>query len=141
MTIFYPAQGRNYLMNAGLHTSQPKITSWFVVPYEGDYTPQNDDTAANLGVRATEVTAYAEVARPEFVKSTAANGVVNNADNLASFTMSASKTIRGFAIVSSAGKGTSTGILLAIQKLTVPKAYTAGDVVKIPITLSLANQA
>ena len=139
MAIFYPAQGRNYLMDVVLNTSQPKITSWYVVPYEGDYTPQNDDTAANIGARATEITAYSETTRPEFVKSTANNGLVNNTGSLAQFTLTTNKTIRGFAILSSAGKGTGTGVLLAIQKLATPKAYSVGDVVKIPVIMSLSN--
>jgi len=126
-------------MDVGLNASQAKITSWYVVPYEGDYTPQNDDTAANIGVRATEITAYSEGTRPEFIKSNANNGLVNNAASLAQFTLTANKTIRGFMIMSSAGKGTGTGVLLAIQKLATPKSYSIGDVVKIPVSMLLAN--
>lgn len=138
MTLSFPAEGRNYLMDAGVHGAQ-QIGTWHIALYEGDYTPQEDDTAANIGIRATEITAYDELSRPEFVESAAASGATDNKGNLAQFTLNAAKTVRGFAIISSAGKGAATGKLLAYQKLAVPRAYGVGDVVKVPVSLTMSN--
>lgn len=140
MTLHYPAEGRNYIMDVAVH-GRTQVTTWYVLLFEGDYTPQEDDTAANIVGRATEITAYTEVARPTLVESAAASGSSNNAGNLAQFTLNAAKTVRGFAIVSASGKGATTGVLLAIQKLTTPRDYLSGDIVKVPVTLSLSNAA
>lgn len=140
MSLNYPAEGRNYIMDAAIHGGQ-QIGTWYVALYEGDYTPQEDDTAANIGARATEITAYTELTRPELVESAAAGGASDNTGNLAQFTLSAAKTVRGFAVVSSAGKGANTGKLLAYQRLATPRTYASGDVVKVPVSLILSNPA
>ena len=53
--------------------------------------------------------------------------------------MTAEKTVRAFAIVSSAGKGSTTGVLLAIQKLASGSTYPAGTVIRVPVLLTLSN--
>jgi hypothetical protein len=55
--------------------------------------------------------------------------------------MTAAKTIRAFGIVSSAAKGSTSGKLLAFQKLAAPVTYNNGDIVKVPVTLSALNLA
>ncbi|MBI2750807.1 hypothetical protein DBR23_03630 [Acidovorax sp. HMWF018] len=140
MTIHYPAEGRNHILDVVLHGAT-QVAEWRVAPYEGDYTPQDDDTAANIVARATEITAYSEATRPAFVESAASNGASDNTGNYAQFTLTAEKTVRAFAIVSSAGKGSTTGVLLAIQKLNAPVTYPAGTVVRVPVLLTLSNPA
>lgn len=140
MAIAFPIEARNHIMDVVLRNGT-KVPTWYVMLYEGNYTPQDSDTAANIGSRATEITAYSEATRPELVENAPVNGEINNAGALAQVTMTATKTIRGLAIVSSGGKGTGTGILLAIQKLATPVTYNAGDIVKVPITISALNIA
>lgn len=139
-TIFYPAEGRNHILDVTLHGAT-QVAEWRVALFEGDYTPQDDDTAANIVARATEITAYTESTRPAFVEGAAVGGATDNNGNHAQFTLSADKTVRAFAIVSSAGKGSTTGVLLAIQKLTAPASYPAGTVVRVPVLLTLSNPA
>lgn len=138
MSLFFPTQGRDHLMNVAVRGGA-QITAWYVVMFEGDYTPQEDDTAANIGARATEITAYAEAARPALAVGPSAGGATDNSTSVAQFTLTAAKTVRAFGVVSSAGKGTSTGVLLAIQRLTSPRTYGAGDVVKVPVALAFTN--
>lgn len=140
MAIVYPAEGRNYLLDVAVNNGS-KIGNWYVMLFEGNYTPQDSDTAANIVSRATEVTAYAEGTRLPLVIAAPANGKTSNAGNLARFTLNAPKTIYGFAIVSSAAKGGTTGKLLCLQKLATPRPYLAGDKVDVPITLELFNPA
>lgn len=140
MTIFYPAEGRSHMMDVTLHQGT-QYPTWYVALYEGDYTPQEDDTAANIVARATEVTAYSEATRPALVESAAVGGSSDNAGSFAQFTLTAEKTIRGYAVVSSAGKGSTTGVLLAIQKAPTARTYPAGTIIKVPVILSLANPA
>jgi len=138
MSLFFPAEGRNYLWDAGVRGGT-QFSPFYVALFEGDYTPQEDDTAANFAVRATECTAYTLGTRPEFVESAAAGGAVDNAAAVTQFTLNATKTVHGFAILSAPAKGATTGVLLCIQKLASPRTYGAGDVVKVPVVLNLAN--
>lgn len=138
MTMFYPAEGRNYLIDVAVNGA-PQITDFYVAFYEGDYTFRDDDTAANIAARATEITAYTENLRPEVLFSAAVGGTTSNAGQVAQFTLSAPKTVRSFAVLTSAGKGTGIGKLLCVQRLPSPRAYAAGDVVKVPISLNISN--
>lgn len=138
MTIFYPAEGRNHIWDVTLRGAT-QVPEWRVALFEGDYTPQEDDTAANIVARATEIIAYSESTRPIFTESAASSGASDNTGALAQFTLTAEKTVRAFAIVSSAGKGSTTGVLLAIQKLASGSTYPAGTVIRVPVLLTLSN--
>ncbi|MCB1610482.1 MAG: hypothetical protein KDI60_01675 [Xanthomonadales bacterium] len=140
MALYYPAEGRNYMMDVAVH-GRAQISSWYVLLFEGDYTPQEDDTAANIVARATEITAYVAGTRQALTVDAAVAGATDNADNLAEVTLNANKTVHGFAIVSAAAKGATTGVLLAIQKLATGRAYANGDVIKVPVSLALTNPA
>lgn len=138
MSLNYPAEGRNYLWDAGVRGGT-QYSPWYIALFEGDYTPQDDDTAANIGARATEITAYSQSTRPEFVEGVPVGGATDNDGNVAQFTLTANKTVRGFALLSAAGKGTTTGKLLCFQRLPSPRSYSAGDKVNVPINLTLTN--
>lgn len=138
MSLFFPAEGRNYLWDAGVRGGT-QFSPFYVALFEGDYTPQEDDTAANFAVRTTECTAYTLGTRPEYVEAPAGDGAVDNSAAITQFTLNATKTIHGFAILSAPAKGATTGVLLCIQKLASPRTYGAGDVVKVPAVLNLAN--
>ena len=140
MPIAFPKESRDHILDVVLHNGV-KTTEWYVALFEGNYTPQDSDTAANIGGRATEITSYAESTRPALTFNPPANGEINNAGGLAQVTMTATKTIRALGIVSSAAKGSTSGKLLAFQKLAVPVTYNNGDIVKVPVTLSALNLA
>lgn len=140
MAIAFPLEGRDYILDVAVHDGV-KIGNWYVALYEGNYTSQDSDTAANIGGRATEITAYSESTRPALTFNPPTNGAANNAGALAQVTMTATKTIRAFGIVSSAAKGSTSGKLLAYQKLATPVTYNNGDIVKVPVTLSALNLA
>jgi hypothetical protein len=140
MALYFPAEGRNYLINTGVLGGVP-VSQWYVVMYEADYEPQDDDTGANFGARAIEITAYAETTRPKFVGTPAVGGATSNSGAEAKFTMNAAKSVSGYAFLSSAGKGSTTGILLAIQRMSSPRGYYPGDVVTVPAGLLLENVA
>lgn len=138
MSLYFPAQGRDYLMDVGVHGGT-QVPTWYIALFEGDYDSQEDDTAANIGSRATEITAYSETTRQEFKEAAATGGATSNSGAVALVTLTAQKAVSGFALVSSAGKGSSTGILLCYQRLPTAHTYPAGTAIKIPVGLLLAN--
>lgn len=139
MAFYTPAEGRDYIQEVSMRNGI-QYPTWYVALFEGDYTPQDDDTAANFAIRATECTAYTIGTRLEVTFSPSVGGDINNESHLGSFTLTATKTIRGFAILSAPAKGATTGVLRGIEKLTSPRTYAAGDVVKVPVHLTLMNQ-
>jgi len=137
-------EGLNSLLNI-MFKSGTQITSWYILIFENDYTPLATDTYASPGW--TETIAYDETTRPQWVGGTVASGSVDNSASKATFTMNATKTIYGGAIV---GGGTlpSTknntgggGTAYAAVKFTSSKAVVATDVIKITATISASDDA
>lgn len=118
-----PNEGLDYmaLVALGLTT---QVSNWFVVPFEGDYTPQANDTMATFPASAVESTAYAETSRPEFVGAKVATGKVTNIGSRASFNFTAAKTIYGVALSSMSVKGSTTGLLVSAARFASPKAVS-----------------
>lgn len=136
MSIVFPTEGRNHMLGVTVH-GEAAFPSWYVALFEGDYTPTDGVTAATFAGLATECTAYAESTRREFVESAPVGGATDNSASLVQFTMNATKTVYGFALLSASAKGATTGKLLCIQRLASPRTYDAGDVVKVPVNLTL----
>ena len=118
-----------------------QISPWYVVIYENNYAPGSGVTYAGHGY--TECTAYSEATRPEFVESAASAGSLGNAaPNRAIFTMTASKTIYGVALVGGGGaastKGDTAGggALYCAVSLGTPISVVSGDYLSFKITLT-----
>ena len=118
-----PNAGLDYmaLVALGLTT---QVNNWFVLPFEGDYTPQAVDTMATFPASAVESTAYAETSRPEFVGAKVATGKVTNIGSRASFNFTTTKTIYGVALSSVSVKGSTTGLLVSVARFATPKAVS-----------------
>ena len=109
--------------------TQP-ISTWYVALIEGNYVPTGGESAADLPVIG-ECTAYSEAARPEWTGVYDGTSTIDNLANRAEFTLTANKTLYGFAIVSSSVKGSGNGIMMACERYDVPQAFTAGTVVQV----------
>lgn len=111
-----------------------KDQTWYVAPFEGDYTPTPGLTAANFPATATECTAYEGTSRPEFVESDPVAGSVNNNADVIEFVLTADKTIYGFALLSSPAKGGTGGACLGAVRLSSPLTKVAGDMVRVRLS-------
>jgi hypothetical protein len=135
-------EGLDALLNIMFHAST-QITTWYIAIFEDNYTPVNGDTYATPGYN--ESTAYDEATRPAFVEAAASSRSITNSANKASFTISATKTIYGAALVGG-GTGASTkddtaggGTLYCSSKFSSSKAVEDDDVLKITVTLTAAD--
>ena len=72
-----PDEGRDYILNAAVNGGS-QFSTWYAAIYEGAYTPQADDTAANIVARATETTVYTPTTRPELVDGALDSGLWAN---------------------------------------------------------------
>lgn len=127
-----PLEGRNYLVSAGF-ANGVRVAPWYCGLFEGDYTPQDDDTAANIAARAMECMAYSGATRPEITFGDVAGGAINNEAMKVELTFTSDKTIYGGFLTSSPVKGGNTGVLVSVVR-DGPEIVKAGR--KLVITTS-----
>lgn len=125
-----PIQGLNHMLGVTLK-QETQVPQWYVGLFEGDYTPTPDVTAQTLPGLATESTAYTQSTRVPLVTGVVSAGGVSNANNLAEFNFSSTRTIRGAFIVSAPTKGATTGVLLAVVRFPSPRVMSADSVLRV----------
>lgn len=135
-------EGLNALLDIMFHAST-QLTTWYLLIFETDTTPAAGTTYAVPVF--TECTAYTEGTRPEFVEAAASGKSLTNSANKADFTMNASKTIYGAALVGG-GTGASTkgntaggGTMYCASKFAASKAVESSDVLKVTCTLTASD--
>jgi hypothetical protein len=136
------AEGLNKLLDVMFHAAT-QITTWYVAIFETDTTPS--DTTTYAVPVYTESSAYDEATRPEYVEAAASSKSMTNSANKASFTISATKTIYGAALVGG-GSAASTkadtaggGTLYCAAKFTTSKPVEDDDVLKVTVTLTASD--
>jgi len=137
-----PADGLDHILDVVLHGAT-QITTWYVVPFENDHSPATSDSYATPGF--TECTAYDEANRVEYNEAAADGQSITNSANKASFTINATKTIYGAALVgggtnpSVKGNATSGGVLLCEAQFTSSKSVEDDDTLEVTYTISAAD--
>jgi hypothetical protein len=135
-------EGLNAILNIMFHMAT-QITTWYVALFDTDTTILSSHTYAVPGY--TESSDYDEATRPEFVEAASTAKSLTNSANKASFTMSATTTIYGAALVgggsaaSTKGNTAGGGTLYCASKFTSGKAVEDGDVLKVTVTLTAAD--
>jgi hypothetical protein len=136
-----PVAGRNKLLDILFHGAT-SVNPWYILLFNSDHTPTDADTYAVPGF--TEFTDYAEANRQEFFEGAAVGGVSSNSGSRAVFTMSAENTIYGSALVgggtdpSTKGDIAGGGTLISSVKMGAPGLYTAGEIVRVTVNITLA---
>ena len=133
-----PTEGLNHILSAVV-AGGSQVLTWYMALFEGNVTPGTTMTAANFASTATECTAYDETTRVAYQKGTPTGGVVDNASNRALFTMNATKTVYGGALLSNSGKSSTSGILLAAARFAAPRNVVAADELSCRYTLTLTS--
>lgn len=131
-----PTEGLNHILDVLLHQAA-QVGTWYMALFEGNVTPLAGWTGVNFAGNATETTAYDETKRVPYVEGAAVGGVTDNAASRAIFTMNATKTIYGGALLSVDGKAAITGTLLAAARFGSPRAVEATDELAVKYTLTL----
>lgn len=133
-----PNQGLEYFVGI-LFDGVTPAADWFIVPYEGNYTPGPTVTAATAPAAATESTAYDETTRVLFNTASAGVGARSNSANKAEFTFNADKTIYGVWVVSASAKGATTGVIISFVRFASPKLCDAGSVLRVTAGFAIAS--
>lgn len=133
-----PLEGLNHILSVILNNGS-KVSPWLLALFEGNYTPVAGLTAATFTAAATECIAYDETARVEFVEGAPAGGVIANTASRAIFTMNATKTIYGGALLSTSAKSSTSGVLLAAARFGTAREVIDDDELAVKYTLTLTS--
>lgn len=133
-----PTEGRNSILDIYLDAAT-QITTWYMAPFEGNYTPLATDTAANVVANSTECTAYDEATRSAITWGEPSSGSLDNSASVETFTISATKTIYGAFIVSVSTKSATTGTLCSISRFSASRAVVDNDVLNVTATVALTS--
>jgi len=136
-------EGLNHVIDVAF-SAATQITAWYIALFEDDHTPAAGDTYAVPGF--TESTAYTETNRPAWQEAGPSAKVITNSANKATFTINATKTIYGAALVGG-GTGANTkddqaggGTLFCESQFSSgPKAVENTDVLKVTVTITGAD--
>jgi hypothetical protein len=138
-------EDKNIIVNEGLDhilgvefTSVTQITTWYMAPFEGNYTPVATDTAAVITANSTETTAYTASTRQTYVGVEASQSVTNSASP-ASFTFNATKTIYGAFLVSASAKSATSGKLFAAAAFSASKSVVNNDILLLTYTFNASS--
>lgn len=134
-----PTEGLNHALDVILH-GVAQVSPWYVALFKGTGTPSSSLTAANFASTLTEVTTqYSEGTRVAYNEAAAAGGVTDNDASRAEFTIAASDTIYGGALLSASTKGSTSGVILCAAKFAAPRAVVSGDTLQVKYTLTLTS--
>ena len=116
-----------------------QITAWYTALYGGNVSPASTWTAANFDANATEIDDYDEGFRQTWTPGSVSGQSVDNLAAKAAFTISATVTVWGAAILSDNTKSGTAGILLAASKFTSSRDLEDDDVFNIGYTFQAAS--
>lgn len=132
-----PTAALNDILDVYLGGGTQKL-SWYVALFEGNYTPTSALTAANFTSTATECTAY-DGARVAYSPAAASGGVLDNAASRALFTMNATKTVYGGALLSVSTKSATSGVLAAAARFSLPRNVADDDELSVRYTVTMTS--
>lgn len=136
----YTTEGLNHLLGVEL-AAVAQISSWYLALFEGNYTPTTADTGAAISAASTETNAFSNpTVRPPWTPSAAAaNGTINNYNNKAAFTFTATKTIYGGFLISTSQVGSTTGVCISAVRFDSPVVVNTGSVINVGAGCTLAS--
>jgi hypothetical protein len=135
-------EGLDAILDIMFHAST-QITTWYCVMFEDDFTPDGDETYAVPGYTETE--AYDELTRPEYNEAAASSQSITNSANKGVFTINATKTLYGAALVGGGsdadtkGDAAGGGTLFCAARFGSSRNVVDDDVVNLTYTLSAAD--
>lgn len=135
-----PTQGLNHILDVVAHGTTA-VNPWYVGLFEANVTPGASLTGATFDSVCTEFTDYDEATRVAYVEAAASGGVISNSASRAVFTVNASATVYGGALLSASAKNAAGGsdVCLAAVKFASSRAVVSTDELAVRYTLTLTS--
>lgn len=139
-----PTEGLNHMLGVAVN-GVTQMPTWYLTLYTSNYTPALGLTAASFATTANENTSategYTQTNRVEWVEGVASGGVTSNTASPAAFTFATASnvTIQGAALLSSATRGGTSGVILSATKFSAPRTFYAADTYNLTYELALTS--
>lgn len=136
--------GLNYLLGTALYGTTPEA-AWFLALFAGNVTVLSSWAASNFPTVSSEITSgtagYSEPTRRPYTPGAPTGAAISNAASKASFTIASpgTLTVQGAALLSSAAKGSTAGILLSASRFSPARNLENGDIFNLGYTLTLTS--
>lgn len=137
-------EGLNHML-AVTTNGASQTPTWYMALYTGAYTPTLGLTAATFAVAANENTSategYTQANRVAWNESAPSGGVVANTASPAvfNFATASSVSIQGAALLSSATRGGTAGVILSATRFAAPRVFYNADVYNLTYELTLTS--
>lgn len=125
-------EGLTHLLNVALGTS-PKPNGYFIALFGASATPQASWNAQNFVAAASEIVSmsegYASATRPKWTPQNTSSNSIDNMQSVARFEIKTDSTltVQGAALLTSATKGSTDGVLVSAIKFNAPRVFQNGD--------------
>lgn len=133
-----PTEGRNNILDVWLHGTSQTAT-WYVAPFEANYTVVAGLTAASFTADSTESTAYDESTRVAYVEAAASSGSTTNSASKADFTFNATKTIYGCGLLSVSTKSSTSGVIASAAQFSSSQGVVSGTILRVTGTVAVTS--
>ena len=135
----YTDEGLDYILEV-IFKGGTRYDPLYIGLLGSDATDPHDWKMSNNGSVWTEVTAYDETARQEFIDGSISGHKINNAENQATFNINGSVIVWGAFLTTNNTKGGDTGILLCASNFEEgQKNLDNGAVLKITYEVGAQN--
>lgn len=122
-----PQDAVDFIASLILGTGATPISNWYFGLFENNYNPTKGVKPTDLQTVVGECLAHDEAARPAWEADYDGVSVIDNGENLATFTFNAPKRIYGGFVISSSVKGGEDGLILSIARFQSPRDIEAGQ--------------
>lgn len=137
-----PTEGIAHILNVALGP-KAKPTNYYLALFGGSAAPTATWTASNFASVASEIVSqtegYNNANRPTWTPVETATNSIDNMVTAAQVTIvtSGTLTVTGAALLTTAAKGSTTGVLISATKFPTARTFQNGDIYEIGYRLSL----
>lgn len=135
-------EGLTHILNTAFGTT-PKPQAYYIALYSASATPQDNWTAQNFASTASEIVSLSEgyegATRPKWTPENTSTNSIDSLKSAAKFVIKTDSTltVQGAALLTSATKGGTDGVLVSAIKFNAPRTFQNGDVYEIGYRISL----
>lgn len=135
-------EGLSHMLNVAFG-STPKPQAYYVALYGASATPQANWTAQNFASTASEIVSMSEgyegATRPKWTPENTATNSIDSLKTAAKFIIKTDSTltVQGAALLTSANKGGTDGVLVSAIKFNAPRVFQNGDTYELGYRISL----
>lgn len=135
-------EGLSHILNTAFGNT-PKPQGYYVALFGAAAAPQGNWTAQNFATTASEIVSMSEgyegATRPKWTPENTSTNSIDSLKTAAKFVIKTDSTltVQGAALLTSATKGGTDGVLVSAIKFSAPRVFQNGDTYELGYRISL----